>query len=81
VPVSLANAFAKPVRPKKDDDDIVGLSVDALTKHWDALKAVYGEQDVKITSCFHLQQEGRLNGLADTDKKSVAEAIKSVLCE
>jgi CRISPR system Cascade subunit CasC len=81
VPVSLANAFAKPIRPKKDDDDIVGLSVDALTKHWDALKSVYGEQGVKTTTCFHLQQEGRLNGLADTDKKTVAEAIKTVLCE
>ena len=43
VPISLANAFAKPVRPKKDDDDLVGLSVTALTKHWDALKKVYGD--------------------------------------
>lgn len=79
VPISLANAFAKPVRPKKDDDDLVGLSVEALTRHWDALKAVYGEQGVKSTACFHLQQEGRLNGLKDADKKSVEEAIKTVL--
>jgi CRISPR system Cascade subunit CasC len=81
VPVSLANAFAKPVRPKKEDDDVVGLSVDALTKHWDALKTVYGGQGVKTTACFHLQQEGRLNGLAGSDKKNVAAAIESVLCE
>ncbi len=79
VPISLANAFAKPVRPQKDDDDLVGLSVEALTKHWDALKAVYGEQGVKSTSCFHLQQEGRLNGLKDADKKNVENAIKAVL--
>lgn len=79
VPISLANAFAKPVRPQKDDDDLVGLSIAALTKHWDALKAVYGEQGVLNTACFHLQQEGRLNGLKDADKVSVEKAIKTVL--
>jgi len=79
VPISLANAFAKPIRPQKDDDDLVGLSVEALTKHWDALKKVYGEQGVKSTACFHLQQEGRLNGLKDVEKKNVEEAIKTVL--
>jgi len=79
VPISLANAFAKPVRPQKDDDDLVGLSVEALTRHWDALKIVYGEQGVQTTACFHLQQEGRLNGLKDADKKSVEKAISAVL--
>ena len=79
VPISLANAFAKPVRPQKDDDDLVGLSVAALTKHWDALKAVYGEQGVLNTACFHLQQEGRLNGLENADKKNVKKAIETVL--
>ncbi|MFH2046692.1 MAG: type I-E CRISPR-associated protein Cas7/Cse4/CasC [Pseudomonadota bacterium] len=79
VPISLANAFAKPVRPQKDDDDLVGLSVAALTKHWDTLKSVYGEQGVLNTACFHLQQEGRLNGLKDADKVSVKEAIETVL--
>lgn len=81
VPISLANAFAKPVRPKKDDDDLVGLSVEALTKHWDALKTVYGEQGIKTTACFHLQQEGRLNGLNDADKKGVETAIQAVFSE
>lgn len=79
VPISLANAFAKPVRPTKDDDDLVGLSVDRLTKHWDALKQVYGEEGVQTTACFHIQQEGRLNGLSDSGKKSVDEAINAVM--
>jgi len=79
VPISLTNAFAKPVRPQKDDDDLVGLSVAALTRHWEALKTVYGAQGVQSTACFHLQQEGRLNGLKDADKKNVSEAIKTVL--
>ena len=81
VPVSLANAFAKPVRPTKDDDDLVGLSVDRLTKHWDTLKQVYGHQGVQTTACFHIQQEGRLNGLTDSDKKTVANAINAVMEE
>ncbi len=79
VPISLANAFAKPVRPTKDDDDLVGLSVAALTKHWDELEKVYGKQGVEVTSCFHLQQKGRLNGLAGSDKGSVEKAINAVL--
>jgi CRISPR system Cascade subunit CasC len=79
VPISLANAFAKPVRPTKEDDNLVGLSVAALTEHWDALRAVYGEQGVTVKSCFHVQQEGRLNGLADADKQTVAKAIEAVV--
>jgi len=79
VPISLANAFATPVRTSQQDDDLVGLSVAALTKHWDSLKAVYGEQGVTHKSLFHLEQEGRLNGLADADKKTVKDAIGAVV--
>lgn len=79
VPVSLANAFAKPIRPTKENDDLVGLSVDALTKHWDVLKRVYGEQGVQATACFHIEQEGRLNGFSGSDKGSVEEAINAVM--
>lgn len=79
VPISLANAFAKPIRPRKDDEDIVGLSVAALTEHWGQLENVYGKQGVEVTSCFHIQQKGRLNGLADSDKGSVEKAINAVL--
>lgn len=81
VPLSLANAFAKPVRPTRDDDDLVGLSVDRLTQHWNALKDVYGEQGVQTTACFHVEQEGRLNGLSGSDKKSVDKAIEEVMKE
>lgn len=79
VPISLANAFAKPVRPAQKDDDLVGLSVAALTKHWDSIEAVYGEQGVTHKSLFHLEQEGRLNGLASADKKTVKDAIDAVV--
>lgn len=79
VPISLANAFCKPVRPTKDDDDLVGLSVDRLTKHWDEIKKVYGEQGVRSTACFHLAQRDRLNGLSGSDKASVESAINAVM--
>lgn len=79
VPISLANAFAKPVRPRKDDDDLVGLSVAELTKHWDEIKKVYGEQGVHATTCFNLGLEDRLNGLKESNKESVEEAINSIM--
>jgi len=79
VPISLANAFATPVRPLRDDDDIVGLSVAALTKHWGNIERVYGAQGVVGTSCFHVGQEDRLGGLADADKGSVDQAINAVI--
>ncbi len=79
VPISLANAFAKPVRPRKDDDDLVGLSVAELTKYWDRLKKCYGEQGVHATTCFNLGLEDRLNGLKESNKESVEEAINSIM--
>lgn len=79
VPISLANAFAKPVRPTKDDDDLIGRSVAALTKHWDELKKVYGEQGVQETACFHIDQKDRLNELSGSDRGSVEKAIGAVM--
>ena len=79
VPISLANAFAKPVHPTKNDDDLVGLSVDRLTKHWDAIKTVYGDQGVKGLSFFHVdQEEDNLNGLVQIPepKRNEADAAK-----
>jgi len=79
VPISLANAFAKPVRTKHDDDDLIGLSVARLTEHWDTLNEVYGEQGVIATSSFNIVGEDRLNGLMDSDKGSVQGAIEAVM--
>lgn len=78
-PLSLANAFAKPVRTTKDDDDLVGLSVEALTQHWEALAKVYGKQGVVAIGLFHVEQDGRLNGLSNYEKSTVDEAIKAVV--
>lgn len=91
VPISLANAFAKPVRPVKDDDDLVGLSVDRLAKHWDALQKVYGDQGVQTTAYFHLEQENHLKKtdnegkevmwLSGSERKTVTQAIDAVMAE
>lgn len=79
VPISLANAFAKPIRPTKDRDDLIGLSVDALTKHWDSLEKVYGQQGVEKIACFHVEQKDHLNGLMDSDRGSVKKAIEAIM--
>ena len=79
VPISLANAFSSPVRPKKEDDDIVGLSVDKLTEHWGELKKVYRDQSIKKTTCFHVNQKGRLNDLEGSVKEDVITAIEEIL--
>ncbi len=79
VPISLANAFAKPVRPTRDDDDLVGLSVTRLTEHWETVKRVYSNQGVIATTSFNIVGEGRLNGLKDSDKGSVDGAISAVM--
>lgn len=47
---SLANAFAKPVRPR-GDDDIVQLSIDRLTQHWQDLTAMYGTPKGTSAAC------------------------------
>ncbi len=79
VPISLANAFAKPVRPTKGDDDLVGLSVEALAMHWDAMNKLYGDQGVQAISCFHIQEDKRLNGLKISRKDSVEVAINAIM--
>jgi len=79
IPISLANAFSTPVRPTRDDDDLVGRSVAALTRHWNEIGRAYGTQGVAVTSCFHVGQADRLGELIDTDKETVQEAIDAVL--
>ena len=85
VPISLANAFATPVRiPHRTkegelDEDLVGLSVSRLTEHWETLGKVYGDQGVVATSSFNIVSESRLNGLKNSDKGSVDGAITAVM--
>jgi hypothetical protein len=45
------------------------------------VKKVYGDQGVRKTACFNLNQESRLNGLSDSDKGNVVDAIEAVMTE
>jgi CRISPR system Cascade subunit CasC len=82
VPISLANAFAKPVRPTRENDDLIGLSVSRLTEHWDALKRTYGEQGANKTTCFTVEVGDEfLHGLKDAKKTSVEDAVAAVTSE
>jgi len=82
VPISLANAFAKPVRPSRENDDLIGLSVSRLTEHWDALKKTYGEQGADKTTCFTVEVGDEfLHGLKDAKKTSVEDAVAAVISE
>ena len=47
---SLANAFVRPVRPR-GDEDVVQLSVDALTRHWSDLSTMYGVPSTRLAVC------------------------------
>lgn len=44
-PWNLANAFVKPIWPKRDDD-LVGLSVAALDAYWQSLTTMYGTRGI-----------------------------------
>jgi len=52
VPMSLANAFQKPVRVNGVDNDLVSESVKALIKHWNDIATAYGDDGVLATSGF-----------------------------
>ena len=79
-PCSLANAFAKPVSIDLHvDEDLVGLSIQALSKHYSSYKKVYGCQDVVCEWVFQIDHDKRLGDLADKDKGSLKLAINAVM--
>ena len=64
---SLANAFARPVRPQRDED-IVGESIERLAGHWRDLVKMYGEPSGLTTAWTALGDghEGLLPGRVDS---------------
>lgn len=83
VPVSLANAFVKPVRASDKDlgsEDLVSASVSKLTGFYDRVKTVYGATGIRAEATFHLTDSGNLNGLADTGSvQAVVQAAIAAL--
>ncbi len=78
-PASLANAFADPVRATHDDGDIIGLSIDRLTKYFERLSTVYGDEGIASIALFCIDGEDRLNGLSAHRKASLREAVAQTM--
>lgn len=74
-PLSLANAFAKPVRPK-GDKDLVGESVAQLISYYNSLVEAYGSDGVAAIPYFAVGE--KMNGSRITNKEPVS-GLKGLL--
>lgn len=76
VPVSLANAFVKPIR----SEDLVGASINALARHHAQIDRVYGLYAGATQAAFlnHLDDKP-LGTLAGVEVDSLAQAIEAVM--
>lgn len=75
-PVSLANAFAEPVRPT-NEKSLMQTSVEAMDSYWGKLTRVYGESGIK-TRPICLVDEAELTSLKEQNVPSFEELLKRV---
>lgn len=76
-PVSLANAFEKPVRPH-GELGLVAASVAALDKHWGELAAMYGDGSARPFVAV-MESASRLKNLQEHRCAGVAEMLDRAL--
>ena len=76
-PVSLANAFARPVRPSREKS-LIQTSVEAMDQYWGQITKVYGE-DGLIARPICLVTPADLNALGDQRVDTAGELIDSVV--
>ena len=79
-PVSLANAFCKPVRPGYDSD-LMTASIKEMDAYWGRLTKVYGAKGVAAKAICAIP-DVELESLADAQKdcfKAVVEAVRDAL--
>jgi len=76
-PMSLANAFATPIR-SKNERNLVQASVEAMDSYWERLSSVYGEEGV-IARPICLVEEVELHALKDQQEPSLGGLIKKVM--
>ncbi len=74
-PLSLANAFVKPVTVKDSEDDLQVKSVRELSRHFAQLKTMYPDGIEAVYACA---MEGLTTPEAATTTQSVADLIKKV---
>ena len=75
-PVSLANAFCKPVRPGHDSD-LITDSIKAMDAYWGKLTKVYGTKGVAVKGICTLS-EVELKSLAGDSKETFDEVVQAV---
>ena len=83
VPVSLANAFARPILRYENDrykDDLIGASISALARHHAEVDRVYGLYAGATQAAFlnHMGDKP-LGTLASHEVNSLAEAVAAVM--
>ena len=62
--MSLANAFVKPITPRKDSDDLITMSVEALAQHYGGLVNMYGDGGIVTGAvCICKDTEAKLTYL------------------
>ncbi len=75
-PVSLANAFAVPIR----SDDLVGASINALARHHAEMDRVYGIYKGATQAAFASHPDKKpLGTLADVEVNSFALAVEAIM--
>ncbi len=75
-PISLANAFAKPIR----GDDLIGSSIRALTNYQARVQEVYGLYDGATLAAFHDRDDAAPLGLpAGVTAKGLSAAIAAIM--
>jgi CRISPR system Cascade subunit CasC len=76
-PVSLANAFTKPVRPERDTD-LMEASITRLDDYWGKLTTVYGETSIAAKAICTIPTV-ELKHLHAAKTNSLAEVVTTVM--
>ena len=76
-PWSLANAFARPVAPGREED-LVGRSIQALDSYWGKLVSVYGGDDIRKKALITLE-DVPLQHLGDARVETVKALVEQVV--
>ncbi len=78
MPVSLANAFAKPVEPGRNGD-LIAQSALALDRYWGEMQAMYGADGISAMPWCLRDQSVDLKALDGHRRQSVEDLISRVM--
>jgi CRISPR system Cascade subunit CasC len=79
-PCSLANAFTQPIHLRSGhDEDLTGLSIEALCNFHPQIKSVYEDGGVVSETLWHIGHDRRLGPLQRQDAGSFSAAIQTTM--